>query len=374
MAKRKPAPKSFEYSCLFYKQRPTGLSAPPFCLFHAPASEILSWADIERLEASPDGAQRSANKTKVKSVSRYLEHEANTIPTAVIIGLSLSSKSVSGKAVNGLSTITIPLDSKGKRPGIVIDGQHRLLGVTEHDGSMHLNVVALLTNSFDESAFQFLIINNKASKVSTDHIKALLAEREDPGLSERLRRTRLSLSPRYGLVSIADCDNESPFRQSIDWPTNRKGVKLVKPAAIEVAMKEIQERNLPELDDEDTLIEFFFSMWRVVKTEWPTYWHDESKLIGKVGIVCMTQYLTNSIVSSYDLGDLDVANSKDVEGRVRTLLRMQEPDFWISNWSSTSYDTQAGRKLIVESLIQISRNVRQKVDWKADVPVLGADA
>ena len=372
MAKKSKLKTTFVYECLVYEQR-TGASSPPFCLFHAPAGEILQWSDIKRLESSSNGPQRSVNETKVRSVARYLEDDVNTIPTSVIVGLNIPRRDLKRGTRGQPSSVQIKIKA-GNRPGIVIDGQHRLLGAREFDAAMHLNVVALLTSDFDESAFQFLIINNKASKVSTDHIKALLTEREDAHLADRLQKSRLSISKRYGFVSIADCDEESPFRQLIDWPTNRDGNKLVKPAAIEVAIKEIQEKKIPELHDEDTLIEYFFSIWRVIKQEWPHLWDEESKLIGKVGIVCMTQYLSSSIVSSYDLGELNVADSSAVKERVRLLIGMQKPDFWTSNWSSTSYDTQAGRKIIVESLVQIARNVRQKVDWKADVVALGSDS
>jgi hypothetical protein len=99
-------------------------------------------------------------------------------------------------------------------------------------------------------------------------------------------------------------------------------------------------------------------------------WNKDGKLLNKVGIVCTTQYMTNSIVSSYDLGDFDVTNMELVDDRVRQLLQMQKKEFWTADWSSAGYDTQAGRKAIVDSLVQIARNVRQERTWTEDVEVL----
>ena len=366
-------PKRYKYDCLAYRQRPDHKTVPQFCLFHAPVGEVLEWADIERLEAAPGGAQRGLNDAKVRSVKRYLEDEANTIPTAVIIALDLPRNAVVKGVDNKSDTIRITSPRGNQKPGIIIDGQHRLLGMNEFDASMRVNVVALLTGDADETAFHFLVINNKAAKVATDHIKAILAERDDEQLKERLRKARLSISPRYGYVAMADGDEESPFFAQMDWPINRSGEKIVKPAAIETALKDIQDRKVPEFDDDDTLVEFFFTMWRAIKATWPNLWSANSKLLNKVGVVCMTQYLTNSIVSSYDLGELNVMNLNDIDGRVRQLLKMQKEEFWTVDWSSTSYDTQVGRKTIVDSLVQVSRNVRQKVDWKSDVEVLSGE-
>ncbi|MDA1229493.1 MAG: DGQHR domain-containing protein [Planctomycetota bacterium] len=365
--------KDFKYTCLTYAQRCDDDTAPEFCLFHAPVGEILQWADIERLENHPRGAQRSLNPPKVRSVSRYLEDTANTIPTAVVIALDVPLDAVSNGRGKKAATLSINVGKSKTLPGVVIDGQHRLLGMNAADPTMHVNVVALLTDDENETAFQFLVINNKAARVATDHIKAILAEREDERLKERLRKARLSISSRYGFVSIADADEESPFHSQIDWVINRNGEKIIKPAAIETSVKDIQDRNVPELEEQDNLVEFYFTLWRVIKEEWPELWSEDSKLLSKVGIVCMTQYLTDSIISSYDLGELDVTDTDAVGSRVRHLIGMQRHEFWQGDWTSAGYDTQAGRRIIVESLVQIARNVRQKLGWKTDVKAISSE-
>jgi DGQHR domain-containing protein len=337
-------------------------------LFHAPASEVLQWADVERLEKGPGGAQRSKNETKIKSVSRFLGDESNTIPTAIILSLNVPEEAIDeGDGVLRFSV------KKGKKIATVIDGQHRLIGMARFSDDIRVNVVALLTDDGDEDAFQFLVINNKAAKVSTDHIKSLLFERDNESLKRRLRKARLSVSQRYTFVGIADNDEESPFKGIVDWTTNRHGEKIVKPAAIETAIKDIQDRKILDFEDDDTLVEFFFTIWKIVKEQWPNAWNGESKLLNKVGIVCMTHYVTNSIVSSYDLGEFDVTDMDSVQNRVKQLLKMQQSEFWTSDWSSTSYDTRAGRKAIVDSLVLIARNVRHDRTWSDEVEVLAGE-
>ena len=361
-------PKQFEYPCLSYAQRPDRVETPKFCLFHAPASEVLQWSDVDRLEKGPGGAQRSKNETKIKSVSRFLGDQSNTIPTAIILSLNVPEEAISENG--GILRFSV---NEGEKIATVIDGQHRLLGMARFSDDIRVNVVALLTDDTDEDAFQFLVINNKAAKVSTDHIKSLLFERNNESLKARLRKARLSVSQRYTFVGIADNDEESPFKEMVDWTTNREGEKIVKPAAIETAIKDIQDRKIIDFEDDDTLVEFFFTIWNVVKKQWPNAWDEKSKLLNKVGIVCMTHYVTNSIVSSYDLGEFDVTDMESVKSRVKQLLKMQQSEFWTSDWSSTSYDTKAGRKAIVDSLVLIARNVRHERTWSDEVEVLAGE-
>ncbi len=254
----------YEYDCLVYKQRPAARAVPEFCLFHAPVGEIDSWADVLRLETGPGGAQRSLNTSKPHAIKRFLRDPDNTIPTSIIISLNLPAEA---RIMEGgqLRKIRFTYDQANPKIAVVIDGQHRLLGMKDLDPSLHANVVALLTGDVNEAAFQFLVINNKASKVPTDHIKTLLAERQDMRLQERLLTARLSIDKRYEFVATADNDPESPFRNEIDWPTNRTGVHLVKPAAIETAVRDIQERKIPEFVDKDTLIDYFFTLWKEVR-------------------------------------------------------------------------------------------------------------
>jgi hypothetical protein len=57
---------------------------------------------------------------------------------------------------------------------------------------MHVNVVALIDADDDEAAFQFLVINNKATRVAQDHIKLLSLHYTEDVLADRLRSARMA--------------------------------------------------------------------------------------------------------------------------------------------------------------------------------------
>jgi len=159
---------TFRYDCLVTKQR-TSADAPAFCLFHAPAGEILDWADIRRLNPNDPGApQRQTSPAKVKAIKRFLDKDQrNTIPTSVILTVDLALNQIERLQADGthsFGTIKIEFEAGAPKPGLVIDGQHRLYGMKEFAPNTEVNVVAILAANDMEKAFQFLVINNKQRK------------------------------------------------------------------------------------------------------------------------------------------------------------------------------------------------------------------
>src|ERR1035441_7677866 len=191
----------YRYECLVSHQRQTD-GAPTFLLFHAPAGEILQWAAIKRLEEEPGAPQRRTSPAKVKAIRRFLATDArNTIPTSVILTMDYQENQLTHREGNSsFAVLEFEWDDGVPQPGLVIDGQHRLIGVNAFDHGTQINVVAILGADDMEKAFQFLVINNKASKVSVDHIRALALHYEEGALKERLATARLNLNPNVGFV------------------------------------------------------------------------------------------------------------------------------------------------------------------------------
>lgn len=370
----------FIYNCLVYKQRTTP-NIPQFCIFHAPVGQILQWADIKRLDEEDQGPQRRTSTSKVRAINRFMSGDAiNTIPTSIVLTLEILPEMLTVAESCSTIKILIPetqgqqpgdaIDSIIIKPGLVIDGQHRLLGINEFDSNTHVNVVCLLNASDTETAFQFLVINNKASKVSTDHIRALSLRYEEDELSKRLGVARLTLHPNVGFVGLIDTDENSPFKGMVSWPVDQSTSRIIVPSSIETALSYIQQQKIKQFESEDILIDFFYAIWSTIKERWSTIWDQQFKLLTKIGIVCMTEYLTDSLVASYDLGLLDISNPDDVKSKTEELLSKQKHEFWSVGWTSTSYDTRSGREMVKESLVRVSRNIRSEIKWYDDVAII----
>lgn len=365
----------FRYECLITKQQ-SATEAPTFCLFHAPVGEILEWADIKRLEEEAGAPQRRTSPAKVKAIKRFLETDPrNTIPTSVILTIDVPLDRIKRVSVNGsgsFGVIEVEVSPGSAKPGLVIDGQHRLLGMKAYAPATDVNVVAIIGATDMEKAFQFLVINNKASKVSMDHIRALALHYEEAALKTRLETARLTLDPNVGYVGLVNNEEDSPFRGMVAWPLTPEANRIIVPASIEASIGLIQQQKVRDFASEDVLLEFFYTIWRQIKIRWPDLWEANSRLLSKVGIICMTQYMTDALIGSYDLGRLDISDPEQVAKLVDEVLLNQERKFWKVPWTSTSYDTKVGRALIVASLVQIARNIRAGVPWYEDVELVDA--
>ncbi|MEI7909626.1 MAG: DGQHR domain-containing protein [Verrucomicrobiota bacterium] len=288
-----------EYNGLLIKQAAKG---PAFFAFSDTASEILKWADVKRTYELRRGAQRMFSASHAKAITNFLSDSRNVIPTAVIVALPKGAYSVEPYEVTGailssktsFATLRISDDS-GNKVGTVIDGQHRLLAL--RDKPIPLLVSALLDVDPVEEALQFVVINNKAKRVSSDLVKAIIAEMSEADrakFEKRVERIRLSLGNYHNALNILFSDSSSPFKSILDWEINRDGERIVKPLAIETGLKRIiLDLRLPDLDLDDA-VQIFASLWTGVKlaySQTENVWGPApSKLLSKAVIVALTDY------------------------------------------------------------------------------------
>lgn len=363
---------TYTYPAIYTRQRGAESDGVLLASFTAPVGEVVKWAAVHRLNVEGRGHQRLRNKAKVRAISRFLTlDERNTIPTAITVALR-------GLALEGSETLdacgSISIPDREDPIGLVIDGQHRLFGMEEFDPSLKVNVVALINPSDEEIAFQFLVINNKASKVSTDHLKLLALQYPEAALGERLKSARMTLGRHASLVGVVDNSEDSPFYRAVEWPVEEvegePRLNLVLPAAVEQSLGTVAQKNLPDLADDDALLEFFFTLWRSVQEAWPGIWVKGGKLLSKVGVVTLTSFIVDDLTPLADRGSIDLADPDVVAEEVRLILDDLTPAFWTSEWTAKSLDTSAGRKLVVDALTQVRRNRRRGNPWYADVDLI----
>ena len=364
----------YEYSAVFTHQRSS--SDPIMALFVAPAGEINKWAKVSRASHDGNGSQRLRNEGKVGAIKRFLEqNNRNTIPTALVISLHLSEDPE--WETNECSKIIIPEDFD-EPPGLIIDGQHRMFGVAAFDENLPLNVIALINPTDEEIAFQFLVINSKATKVPTDHVKFLALQYAQDALADRLKDARMALG-RHTFVGIVDGLTESPFYRSVIWPTEESTSdadrhEVVLPAAIEQSLAAITKKNLPDLSNDDSLMDFFFTLWQSVKEQWPELWTADSQLLKKVGLVTFTTFVIEDIVPVADRGNVDLSDPDQVRHEITSnILNHLNPEFWKREWISKSLDTSSGRQMVVDEIRVMRRNLLRGASWDADLRLV-ADA
>lgn len=368
------------YPCIVFSQRESS-QAPKFCVFEAPVKDVIEWSTIPRLSPdNQDGIQRAKNDTKVRGITKFLiADERNTIPTAIVITLSSNAHSINAIKGCGETINNICINKDKKDEVFVVDGQHRLYGLYQFNPDSKVPIVAILDATNEERAFQFIVINNKVSKVAPDHIRALTlkftGQLEEAGLEQRLKPARLSLSPNLSYVGLANELDDSPFKGIVALPNIREDKQIVVPAAIEASIAYIQSKNIMELSSEDLSYEFFITIWTVIKESWPRAFciekksKDTMRLMSKVGIFSMTRYITDAInfLSSFTEESMDLSNSQDVSDAVRKVLKMQAEEFWLADWDFTISDSKAVREQIHDALTSIQQNIRYNYNWSNDI-------
>lgn len=350
---------------------------PTLVLFTATAEQILGFAEVEELTPSTKGPQREQKEARVHAITQFLQKgPANTIPTAVILAFDQAAAMFVENEKPGLPGTLKILDPVNKK-GTIVDGQHRLVGIQQADPLMQVAVVALINADPVERAFQFLVINNKASKVPPKHIKALLANMKTTSLNDRLKAAKLSFDENgINDVDLINTDPESPFYHSVDWSTTPKDLRIVQATAIESSLDYLKNIGIPDYEDRDIRRAVFLVIWKTIKNEWPKLWVADSKLLSKVGIHSMTRLIVDRITQWADIDDLgiEVTNLEQIETWTRDkILKYMDPRFWQTPWSANSsggFDTNQGRERVLAAITLLFRNVRKDIPWYTDIEII----
>ncbi|MCP4105870.1 MAG: DGQHR domain-containing protein [Desulfobacteraceae bacterium] len=169
-----------------------------FFVFAACPGDIIRWSCVNRQEDRLRGRERRLSPARQRAITKFFtDDDVNTIPTCVVLAFkpeSASFASFPGESFGktGIGTEYLPSGSfewgilsfefdphqpETERPSFVVDGQHRLFGMSEveHD-EIPVLVSALIDAEPNEQAFQFIVINNKVRRVPSDVVHSLIAD------------------------------------------------------------------------------------------------------------------------------------------------------------------------------------------------------
>jgi hypothetical protein len=140
--------------------------------------------------------------------------------------------------------VRITFNDAVKESSFIIDGQHRLRGMALLDYDTPLPVSLFLQLPKLERAFQFVTINNKAHKVPTDNLRALVANfnQIESQLRDRLTQASVTVPKFATAIDVVAANEDSPFYRMIDWPNNRYTdgpAPTIPPSAIENSLRAI---------------------------------------------------------------------------------------------------------------------------------------
>ncbi|WP_338638369.1 DGQHR domain-containing protein [Burkholderia pyrrocinia] len=363
----KPVAQHRQYLAIENVQRPDS-DKLRFYLFHAPASEIYQWAYIDRMSPEkPKAIQRRLNRTKVLRIKEFLEYTGNTIATSIVIifhdnAVNFEEYEVADHA-GGFGKLSVTW--KPNEPaGIIVDGQHRVIGSHEFEEDVNLNVVGITGADDTEGAFQFLVINNNSSKVSSSQVKALFTSyKEDDLLTRMLDSGSTNVDEeKITALDYFDGGSDSPFKGELKWAKNQSGFIVAN--ALEAGLSEVQNRNtlLSVVDQE---LDTFAAIWNVIKIDWAHLWNSESHLLEKACVQAVTAYICDSLekLLIFSDGEVDYSDPDVLAKHVRQVLKKMEPNFFDVQWAMTGLDTRAGQELLLSDLKKMASNIKAGRPW-----------
>jgi DGQHR domain-containing protein len=283
-----------EHRCYFgslISQR-TDEKVTRFFVFNARAKDLKEWLGIRRIKDVKKGAQRVLRKARASAVTKFIEASSiNTIPNSILIAFDPDkakftslSKEISEGIIQTKSSLENPVnilfngcenqldwgiiefsfernEQEDAKPALIVDGQHRLYGMSDFDKeNLPITVVSLIDATRQEQAFQFIVVNNKAVRVSAENVKSIIADFNEDELETRLARARVKYGDKPQILTYINDSPSSPFQNLLEWSYNREITDenaLVPITAIEQTMRYIRKSFTVLENDEDSLIEFF---------------------------------------------------------------------------------------------------------------------
>lgn len=363
----------------------------PYFIFYARVKDVIDWVGIRRSSEIPQGTQRVLRPARKRAITNFLASNAtNTIPNNILLALGpeqtnftpyisddcLAEEEFFNKCQDALEWGFLEINfeedlADHDKPALVVDGQHRLYGMSEFGAeNIPLLFVCLINAPLEEQAFQFIVVNNKAVKVPTYSVKSIIADINEDSLHERLLNAGIKYGEKSPILRRINDDNENPYFQLLNWDYNRDGDNLVPITAIEQALKFTSSIFRTFEEDEDSLYDFFTYLWRGVRAAHNEIWGDNSsdnKLMKKVSISAINEFVVKNLKTLWQMGHLDFLDSVEVERQTFRLFEKIPDEFWISEWNIERISDNANvREMIISDIEIIIENYNLKKEWNKD--------
>jgi hypothetical protein len=334
--------------------------------------EELASAGIEYLPGSVRGEQ---SPTEVEYDGDSLNDEDESLYPSSYLALLAQEL---GEAMGNWGGLTAErqkairefIDGTSK-PGLIIDGQHRVFGakgVSEHDVTMPVVLIPGLDHS--EQVFQFYVLNSKARPLTPSELRRIvstsLTNAEIQALYDRFRQAGVDADEARWTYEL-NTRPDSPFLGRIDFGFGEPGAVIKENVADQLLrsfmkMSKSRYRSLTQplgkrWQDPELRLEIFFWLWNAVKNEYADAWATaeamaeegkQAQLFMKVALLTLQKFLLDHFVTGLpyrdDGADPPLSSQSEVRGMVASTLQNLPSGFFTREWKIKQIDTTDGRK------------------------------
>lgn len=271
------------------------------------------------------------------------------------------------------------------KPGLILDGQHRVWGARHVPEDIELPVVLMPGIDKSEQVFHFYIVNNKAKPLRKEQLLITLATSLSDGevgtLFDRLDEAGVD-AEEARLTYRADTSPDSPFAGLVDYGGavgEQTGVFKYKNLHTVIQNFIYLENDYRGLvdgvdewhSDEDFLyrMERFYIFWDEIKNQYNELWHDAiaalegsdfddkpQQFFFKVTMTQLQEYILDHMnhINDFYIDRLDsgpiLIEENNIRDAVGTAVDDLDSQFFRREWEVTSLDTSDGRELLQQQL------------------------
>lgn len=253
-------------------------------LVEPPDEDVIRYEDqgFERFL----GIQRELSRSRVKEIKQYVQTIDPTFPTAVLLAISSEHASFD----ESTSELSVVRHSKVAK---IIDGQHRIAGLSELEGTtFQVNVAIFIDMDIQDQAMVFATINLKQTKVNrslaydlyefttsrspqrTCHdIAKFLNSRQSSPFQGKVKMLGVAREPTETITQATFVDR---LLRLVSWDPmkDRDQLKRKKPLDPARGAREKRQifRNLFIREEDHIIALILWNFFVAVQRKWPTSW------------------------------------------------------------------------------------------------------
>jgi len=263
------------------------------------------------------------------------------------------------------------------KPGLILDGQHRVYGAKNVNAfDVQLPVVLLPGLEYSEQVFHFYVLNNKAKPLNKTELRAIistsLSNKEIEGLYDRFKQVGVTAeetgwtykintdkdSPFQGLVNFGlNNSSKAPIGENVAYQVVSKFIKL--PRKYRLLYEGVKEWGADIQQGSEYRLELFYALWRAVRGNYPNAWQKATEsggqILQKVNLLILQEFLLDKLVGEMPKrkvkGELSPFSDPNLlEEEVKFQLVFLSEEFFTKEWKMKGLDTAAGHKVFRESI------------------------
>jgi len=267
------------------------------------------------------------------------------------------------------------------KPGLILDGQHRVYGAKNAKAEVRLPIVILPGMDASEQVFHFYVINNKAVPIKPTELRSVvstsLSNKEITELYKRFKSVGVLTNEAQWTHAI-NTENKSPFKGLINFNMeNDQGIipenvmyqvvkKFLKPSSKYKTNFNLSENWKNDTESYTYRLSLFYLFWKKVKELYPIAWKnalelENKQLLMKVTMINLQEIFFDEIDSIIPYLEskglaLPLSNEQEFIEQIEFNFKYLVEEFFIKEWTEKSLDTPKGRELLKEQMVKSIKN------------------